>query len=156
MPSSLDQSICESEGDGSVADLVGKPDDTTELFVKNFLETLDERERIIVEGLMDGKTQADIGRSLEIGQVQVSRNLKKIRSKYEAYSINPDPIQNPRKEKNNEDEQIKDVKKVATKHKTIAITEEAVNKMHADGLTYAEVAKEFDVSFSTINYHIQK
>ncbi len=152
IPSSLNQPIRVSEVDSSVADIVGKPDDTTELFVNDFLESLEERERYIAEGLMDGRTQADIGRSLGIGQVQVSRVLRTIRRKYEDHSKGKAGIQ----EKVSNSAPAKDVKKVITKQKTVEITEEAVNQMRSEGKTYADIANEFDVSPSTISYHIQK
>ncbi|QTD42519.1 hypothetical protein [Sporosarcina sp. Te-1] len=46
-------------------------------------------------------------------------------------------------------EEVKVVKKV-DKKKTIEITEAAVNKMKADGMTYAAIAKEFGISAPTL------
>lgn len=56
------------------------------LFVKDFISKLDERERIVVKGLIQERTQAEIASTLNISQCQVYKIIMKIRFKYRKYN----------------------------------------------------------------------
>lgn len=58
----------------------------SQLFVDEFINSLNKREQIVVRGLLQDKTQAEIGKDLSISQVQVYRIINVIRSKFRSYN----------------------------------------------------------------------
>ena len=74
------------EDDATQHDLNGTSDDHTELMVSDFISTLTETERLIVDELYKGTYQSVIGKQLGMAQYQVSRALNVIRDKYENYN----------------------------------------------------------------------
>lgn len=56
------------------------------LNMKHFISSLSDREQLVIEMLMQEKSQTEIGEVLGVHQVHVSRMLKKIRRKYEEYN----------------------------------------------------------------------
>ena len=57
----------------------------SQIFVDEFIKSLDKREQIVVKGLLEDKTQSEIGEDLAISQVQVYRIINGIRGKLRAY-----------------------------------------------------------------------
>lgn len=68
-------------------EMVGTDEKTMEsqVFVDDFIKSLNKREQIVVNGLLDDKTQAEIGKELSISQVQVYRIINVIRGKLRLY-----------------------------------------------------------------------
>lgn len=68
-------------------EMVGTDEKTMEsqVFVDDFIKSLNKREQIVVNGLLDDKTQAEIGKELSISQVQVYRIINAIRGKLRLY-----------------------------------------------------------------------
>lgn len=64
------------------------PDDNIEskLIVEDFLSKLTPRERIVAEGLMNEKTQKEIGEEIHVSQVHIFRMIRIIRYKYYSYN----------------------------------------------------------------------
>lgn len=70
-----------------IINAIPAPSDNIEssLIVRDFLEKLTYRERVIAEGLMQDKTQQQLGKELNICQGQVCRIIRIIRYKYLRY-----------------------------------------------------------------------
>lgn len=68
-------------------EIVGTDEEAMEsqVFVDDFIKSLDKREQIVINGLLDDKTQAEIGKELSISQVQVYRIINVIRGKLRLY-----------------------------------------------------------------------
>lgn len=68
-------------------EMVGTDEKTMEsqVFVDDFIKSLNKREQIVVNGLLEDKTQAEIGKELSISQVQVYRIINVIRGKLRLY-----------------------------------------------------------------------
>jgi len=82
-PRSMDKKFKDVAGhDATLHLVIGSEDDTTSLSVWEFIKTLSPREQIVCSGLMEGLLQVEIGEIIGVTQVQTSRVIKKIRSKY--------------------------------------------------------------------------
>lgn len=57
------------------------------LIVRDFMKRLTVREQVVAKGLMQNKTQKQIGDELNICQTQVCRMIRVIRYKYMTYNI---------------------------------------------------------------------
>lgn len=57
----------------------------SQMFVDAFIKSLDKREQVVVRGLLNDKTQTEIGKDLSISQVQVYRIINNIKGKLRAY-----------------------------------------------------------------------
>lgn len=68
-------------------EMVGTDEETmaSQVFVDDFIKSLNKREQIVVNGLLEDKTQAEIGKELSISQVQVYRIINVIRGKLRLY-----------------------------------------------------------------------
>jgi RNA polymerase sigma-B factor len=76
-PKSMDSAMYENDGEPILlADMIGGRDDFTEFVVSDFIDSLPKREQEIVNGLLGGQTQMEIGRSVGTSQVQVGRIIK--------------------------------------------------------------------------------
>lgn len=83
---SMDQVLHSGERERlTVEDKVPIHSDFTEIFVKEFMHSLSERERKIIEMTVDGKRQFDIAEEIGVSQVHVSRLLNRIRKRYLEY-----------------------------------------------------------------------
>lgn len=84
----LDEPIYKNSEDEdlTIMNLLHDEEDESLIFVKEFIESLSNRDQIIVKSLMAGMPQSDIGKELGISQVQVSRLQKKIGVRYLAFS----------------------------------------------------------------------
>lgn len=60
----------------------------SQIFVDEFIDSLEEREKVVVEGLLQYKTQAEIGKDLSLSQVQVYRIINVVRGKLRTYMEN--------------------------------------------------------------------
>lgn len=146
VPGSLDEPIKQSEGESSVADLIGRADDTTAILVEDFVSRLDERDKIVVQMLLDGSTQSAIGKELGVSQAQASRLVKKVGHEYLNYSHGTTKQRkNDWKKSDKSEEGGREVDR-----KQPEPTEEAVSSMKAQGMTYAAIAKEFGISAPTL------
>ena len=56
-----------------------------QILIKDFISTLDEREKTILNMRFKGYSQYEIGDALNISQMHASRLLKKIKAKYVEY-----------------------------------------------------------------------
>ncbi|MGE7650516.1 sigma-70 family RNA polymerase sigma factor [Peribacillus frigoritolerans] len=83
---SIDVTLNQNEDkDMTMQDYIPFHDDFTSVFVNEFIKELEEenpRFSLIVQLLLEGKNQAEIGKIVGVSQVQVSRNINKIRDFY--------------------------------------------------------------------------
>lgn len=83
---SLDNQISNEDGrPTSLVDMMPSNDDQTVVFVRDFMESLAERERRILQQRLAGATQSEIAREHGITQVHVSRIIARIGAKFVAY-----------------------------------------------------------------------
>lgn len=125
----------------TISDVVGNPDDVTELFVKDFIESLPEQERVIIEGVMSGRSQADSGKMVGVSQVQVSRIIQRVGKKYINYLAGKDV---------NTKDKPKPKESVKKMPKKLPFTEADVIKLREQGLTYAAIAQRFGITYQTL------
>lgn len=81
--SSLEKPI--DEDGNTVMDCFGQLDDQSDIDVDEFLNGLNQRQRRIVQLRMQGKTQHEIGELFGISQIQISRILRQIGEKLQAF-----------------------------------------------------------------------
>ena len=75
------------QSDSEVNEVAGKDEDVeSNLIVQDFMQHLTRRERVIAQGLMEDKTQKQIGDDLNLSQTQISRMIRVIRYKYMTYN----------------------------------------------------------------------
>lgn len=83
---SLDIKISNEDGKPTnLVDLMPSNDDQTTVFVRDFIESLADRERRILKQRLTGATQSEIAREHGITQVHVSRIIARIGAKFVAY-----------------------------------------------------------------------
>lgn len=66
-------------------DLIGKDDDYSHLFIREFFSLLSHQDLKVLEYLFDGKSQREIGIKLGYSQVHAGRIIKKIREQAREY-----------------------------------------------------------------------
>lgn len=98
-PYSLEYPVVDEAGKSTyLSDFVGDDDDHTNLMVEEFIKTLNDKEKVIVNCLINGEVQSSIGEKIGTSQAQVSRSIHKIRNKYLNYvSGNSDQVKKPKK-----------------------------------------------------------
>ena len=82
---SMEVNLNNEQNDMTMKDLLPTYEDFTSVFVLEFLKQLESenpRFSVIVQLLMKGKNQREIGKAVGISQVQVSRNIKTIQEIY--------------------------------------------------------------------------
>lgn len=138
---SLNEVVFESDGKPiSMFEQIGNNDDCTGLLVRDFIHSLSGREQRIVEWIMQNYSQTEIGKKIGVSQVQVSRLIHGIRSKFIEYfygeSSMPDmkstARSKTRKRKTNGPRVVDEEK----------VTKENYLKLHAQGLTDNTIAKK--------------
>lgn len=82
-----DKSLVDGEDTNTLADITGRPDDHTNIFVSEFINSLDGREQTIVQCLYKEMPQREIAAIIGVSQMQVSRLIKKIGEKYREYNL---------------------------------------------------------------------
>jgi RNA polymerase sporulation-specific sigma factor len=83
----LSEKITGNDEDITFHEVIGKEEDYTVVYVNDFINRLDPKERRIVKGVLKDEQQQLIGEDIGITQVQVSRIQKnKIKPKLEAYA----------------------------------------------------------------------
>lgn len=81
---SLDRAaVVDGEEGASYSDIAGVRDDTSHLYVRDFLSTLSDRDRLILRRTADGVTQKQIAAELGVSQMSISRYLRQIGERYE-------------------------------------------------------------------------
>ena len=70
---------------GTLHDIYGHEQDRSMIYVDDFMEGLDERDRFIVDQRLQDVGQREVGSMIGISQVQVSRLLNKIGQQYKEY-----------------------------------------------------------------------
>lgn len=84
----LEQKVYGGDGDTEITlkDRLASYEDFTSIFVREFCDTLCERDQLILKmTYIDDMTQAEIGKVIGVSQVQVSRLTKKIELKLKEY-----------------------------------------------------------------------
>lgn len=80
---SLNELVLDTDGEIEVSDQKGAMDDTSliDAGVEHFIQMLDPRSRKVLKGVIEGKSQTDIGKEIGVSQMHVSRIIKAIRIK---------------------------------------------------------------------------
>lgn len=74
------------QSDSVINEIAGEDDNVeSNLIVKDFMRRLTEREKVVARGLMEEKTQKQIGDELHLSQTHICRMIRVIRYKYMAY-----------------------------------------------------------------------
>lgn len=84
-PVRLNSFVNSDESGADLNEIIGAEDDFTEIHATEYLQGLNEREKIIAEELYKGSTQAEIGLLIGTTQAQVSRVIRRMRLKYKEY-----------------------------------------------------------------------
>ncbi|MDN9011091.1 sigma-70 family RNA polymerase sigma factor [Brevibacillus laterosporus] len=80
IPFTLEQQITDRNGDQTtLLDSLGVQDDITEIYVNEFLDKLSDRDRMIVDLVMKGFSQSEIGKKMGVFQSQIARRVAKIK-----------------------------------------------------------------------------
>ncbi|MFD1953767.1 sigma-70 family RNA polymerase sigma factor [Paenibacillus thailandensis] len=83
---SLDYVMLQDEGRPvTLKDTIPVEDDTSQFDLQMFVESLDNREKQIVNLRLNGMNQQSVSRQIGVTQVQISRMLKRISAKYQSY-----------------------------------------------------------------------
>lgn len=144
----------------TLADTIPTHDDHTQAHVDEFLSTLPEKHRKMLELAMKEVPQREIGRQIGVSQVQVSRLLKKVGRKLIKFldgDLAPTAVKNAEKKRVAVANKPKgDVVKMAGKGNR----EEAIRLLKETELTYKEIEKKTGVPHGTIGtmagYHRPK
>lgn len=108
-PESLDKEVLEEGNQITIGDLIGVDQDNSEIYVKEFMERLGERDQAIVQMLLEGENQADIGKVIGVRQASVSRIIRgQLKTELTRY-MNGDPMSKNRKHNTREQTQRKGV-----------------------------------------------
>ncbi|SDJ76566.1 sigma-70 family RNA polymerase sigma factor [Salimicrobium halophilum] len=82
---SLDKEVDTEDGGITYLDMLSDSEDTTEIFVKEFLAGLPPRLKEIMELKMEGRSQQEISDILEVSQPHIGRLIKKVAEHYHNY-----------------------------------------------------------------------
>lgn len=85
-PNNINQ-LLSGETSVYLADSLCTSDDATEIYVQEFLFSLNERERIVVNGLMAGMSQCDLGAALGVTGQRVWNMKRTIAKKYQEFVV---------------------------------------------------------------------
>lgn len=109
---SMNETIYEDyEDDGeaiTLLDKLGTDEDYTTVFVEEFLEKLTPKQRKVIQGTMESKTQREIAKTVGVSQAHVSRIIKRIGELYKDYKAGL-PLEYSRNE-------LKELEKEKKKH----------------------------------------
>jgi RNA polymerase sigma factor (sigma-70 family) len=87
VPKSMEQTVYESDGDEiTLGDQLPSYADYSSIYVQEFLDTLPDRERRVIELRLKGAVQKEIGEELGVTQVHVSRMIQAIGKKLLDYN----------------------------------------------------------------------
>lgn len=118
-------------------DILGEEEDLSTLFVEEFLSTLSIRDRQITELRMNGISQMEIGATVGLSQVQVSRLIQnKISKQLEDFQTG----------KTRTKKEIRPVNKT----KQVTPEEKAIHLLANTSFTYADIAAETGVDYNAI------
>lgn len=148
VPASLDKPLQLNDGEASIADLIGSPDDLTAVYVKEFIASLSSELRTVLEMTMAAKTQFEIAAVIGKSQVQVSRCLKRIGESYISYSqADPSLLKTRTKKRNGKT--LKEVNPLIEDKRNL--TEEVVDHLREQGYTFQAIADRFGISLPALN-----
>lgn len=151
---SMDDVVYENDGDAiTLQDQLPFSEDYSNIFVGEFLDTLDPRERFIIDCMTNRElSQREIGAELGVTQVHISRLLAKIRIKADKHFYG-EPTVVEIKNKVKEEEPV-EKKKRGPKSKYTEEQLEKVKELLAKGeLINAKIAEETGVSLHTVVYY---
>lgn len=86
-PVSINYEVKDGKGNSlKIEDLIINMPDETNVFVDEFIKSLDDRKKVVINGLLNNKSQREIGQEINCSQCHVSRLIKKIGEQYQAYT----------------------------------------------------------------------
>lgn len=157
---STEEVIFNTDGDDiTLGDQLGdnKLSDYTSVNVEMFLASLEPRDRVIIEFMMQEKTQSEIGQALGVTQVQVSRLIRKLHPVVEEYFGYPYGYFSNRKKVNDAKEKIKmNSKKKKIERKEKGDLELAKKLLAETKRTPCSIAKEANITDSSAYYWAKK
>ncbi|WP_340397781.1 sigma-70 family RNA polymerase sigma factor [Paenibacillus sp. FSL E2-0202] len=87
---SLDFQIDDENESSILLSMIPSADDSTHLFVTEFIENLKDRDQVIIKMLMNGANQRNIAEELGVTQSYISRLILRIGKRYKKYMVNPE------------------------------------------------------------------
>ncbi|WP_018392993.1 sigma-70 family RNA polymerase sigma factor [Bacillus sp. 37MA] len=82
----LDAPVINKDGnEHTFSDMIGKEEDVTTVIVDDFINSIPEKLKLVIQLSMEGNTQEEVGRIIGVSQVQVSRYLKQIGERWKQY-----------------------------------------------------------------------
>lgn len=157
---SMEATVYHSDGDDiTLADQIGneKLSDYTQVTVDSFLDTLDDRERTIIELTMQEWTQREIGDHIGLSQVQVSRIIKQLHPAVERFFGFPvGYFSNREGKKSKKKERVVLAKKKTEKRKVKGDLELAKKLLAETKRTPCSIAKETNCTDAACYYWAKK
>lgn len=131
--------------------------DYTSVNVTTFLDSLEPRDRTIIELMLQEKTQSEIGQALGVTQVQVSRLIRKLHPVVEEYFGYPYGYFSNRKKVNDAKERIEVNQKKKKIERSVKGDLELAKKLLAETKrTPCSIAKEANITDSSAYYWAKK
>lgn len=153
---SFQEVVFQNDGeDITLEDQLGSDVDHTQVHVDEFLDSLGERDRTMVELTMKQKTQKEIGEEVGISQVQVSRCLKRLYPRIEKFFGYPVGYFQDRPEVNTRLERLEMGKRKNRKREKGDL-EKAKQLLKDTDLKIREIHKETKVSEGSLYYWSKK
>ncbi|MGG3450666.1 sigma-70 family RNA polymerase sigma factor [Domibacillus aminovorans] len=82
----LDAPVINKDGnENTFSDMIGKEEDVTTVIVDDFINSIPEKLKLVIQLSMEGNTQEEVGKIVGVSQVQVSRYLKQIGERWKQY-----------------------------------------------------------------------
>lgn len=117
----------DSQGKTTIQDMIGVEQDTSQIFVNEFIESLAPNLQTIALGLMQGMNQADIGEKIGISQPQVSRLIKELKRNLSEYL------------------ESKEMEERPVSQTTLVLTKEIYEQHKEKSFTDREIAQKFNL-----------
>lgn len=148
---STEEKVSSSEdSDFTLGETIAINSDFSNLFIEEFLETLSDSERKVVEyHIIKGKTQSETSKIVGKSQVQISRTLKAVREKAEKYkkgnykNSNFNAVKREEKRK-----KVKEEKEMVSSQ-----LQQVIQLLQTTDLSYREITDRTGASYSTVCYY---